>query len=95
MVDHSCRLHNPRIGRARTLTAATLGPHNTRFFLRLADIQHALALLELPHVLLCDVVLALTLLEGNEINAFGGNELLDVANNASVIGATAVVEANR
>jgi hypothetical protein len=40
----------------------TLRPHDVRFFLRLADIQHAFVLLELPHVPLRDVVLALALL---------------------------------
>src|SRR4029450_9611800 len=59
MVDHPCRLYDPGIGRARALTAATLRPHDARFFLRLADIQHAFVLLELPHVPLRDVVFAL------------------------------------
>jgi hypothetical protein len=45
-------------------SAATFRPHDARFLLRLADIQHALALLELSQVLLCDVVLARALLEG-------------------------------
>jgi hypothetical protein len=80
VVDHGRRLHDPRIGRASTRAAAAHRPHDACFLLRLAGIQHAFALPELPQVLLCDVVLALTLLEGNEINAFGGNELLDVAN---------------
>src|SRR4029450_4896992 len=59
MVDHPCRLYDPGIGRARALTAATLRPHDARFFLRLADIQHPFVLLELPHVPLRDVVFAL------------------------------------
>src|SRR5262245_53236860 len=67
VVDHPSRVHNPGIGRARALTAATLGPHDAGLFLRLADIQHALAVLELPQVLLGNVVLALALLEGNAI----------------------------
>jgi hypothetical protein len=42
-----------------------------------------------------DIVLALTFLKGDEINDFGGNELLDVFNKRLGIGATAAVEANR
>src|SRR5215475_4520198 len=80
VVDHPSRLHNPGIGRTRALTAATFGPHDAGLFLRLADIQHALALLELPQVLLGDIVLAPALLEGNEINTFASDELLNVAN---------------
>lgn len=80
MVDHPCRLNDPGIGRARALTAATLGPHDARFFLRLADIQDAFVLLELPHVPLRDVVLALALLKGNEIDPFAHDKLLDVTN---------------
>jgi hypothetical protein len=80
VVDHPCGFDDPRIGRARVLTAAALGPHDACLFLRLADIQHALVLLELPQVPLRDVVLALALLKRNQINAFAGHELLDVAN---------------
>src|SRR6516162_1467135 len=80
VVDHPCRLHDPGIARARALTSATLGPHDARLFLRLADIQHALVLLELPQVLLGDIVLALALLEGNEIKTFAGDELFNVVN---------------
>src|SRR5262249_50046454 len=59
---------------------APLSPHDARLLLRLADIQHAFVLLELPNALLRDFVLALVLLKDNEIKVFGGNELLDVAN---------------
>ena len=79
MVDHGRRLNDPRIGRASALTAAALGAHDTRFLLRLADVQHAFALFERPQVLLRDFVLALVLLESNEIDAFSRNEFLDVA----------------
>src|SRR5215467_7378248 len=80
VVDHRRCLHDPGIGRARALTAATLGAHDASLFLRLANIQHAFVLLELSHVLLGDVVLALALLKENEINAFTGHELLNVVN---------------
>src|SRR5499426_3151888 len=78
VVDHGGRLDDPRAGRTRALVAATLGPHDSGLFLRLANIQHTLALLELPQVLLGDIVLALALLEGNEINTFASDELLNV-----------------
>jgi hypothetical protein len=45
----------------------------------LADVQHTFDLPELAQIFLCNVVLALPLLEGNEINAFSGDELLDFA----------------
>jgi hypothetical protein len=57
MVDHRRRLNDRRIGRASALTAAALGAHDTRFLLRLADVQHALALFERLQVLLRDFVL--------------------------------------
>src|SRR5262245_7393716 len=80
VIDHACGFHDPRIGGPRALTAATLGAHDARLFLCLANIEHALVLLELPQVRLRDVVLALALLKANEINAFAGHKLLDVAN---------------
>jgi hypothetical protein len=42
MVDHGRGFHNPRIGRSRARAAATLGPHDPRLFLGLANVQHAL-----------------------------------------------------
>jgi hypothetical protein len=80
VIDHGRGFHDPRIARTGALTAATLGAHDTRFLLRLVDIEHALAFFELPQVRLCDDVLALALLKGNEINDFAISELLDVAN---------------
>src|SRR5215467_15330674 len=80
VIDHACGFHDPRIGRPRALTAATLSAHDARLFLRLANIEHALVLLELPQVRLRDVVLSLALLKANEINAFPGHDLLDVTN---------------
>jgi hypothetical protein len=59
--------------------AAALRAHDAGFLLRLAHVQNAFGLLELAQVGLCDVVLALALLESNEIDAFGSDEALDVA----------------
>src|SRR5262249_27413569 len=80
VVDHGGGLHDPWLGPTRAFVAATLGPHDARLFLRLADIQHALVLLELPQVLLGDIVLALALPKGNEIKTFAGDELFNVVN---------------
>src|SRR5262249_2993813 len=80
VVDHGGGLDDPRISRSGALTAATLGPHDAGLFLRLADIQHASVIREFLQVRLRNVVLALALLEGNEINTFAGDELLNVVN---------------
>lgn len=69
--------------------------HDRRLLLRLADIEHAFVLLELAESLLCDRVLALVLMKGNEINVFGGNDCSILRTKASIIGATAVVDAKR
>src|SRR5262245_30319118 len=80
VVDHGRRLHDPRIGRAGTRAAPTLRAHDPRLLLCLADVQHTFGLLELAQIPLGNVVLALPLLESNEIDAFGSDELLDIAN---------------
>src|SRR5262245_14086116 len=80
VVDHGRRLHDPRIGRAGTRAAPTLRAHNPRFLLCLADVQHTFGLPELAQIPLGNVVLARALLESNEIDAFGSDELLDIAN---------------
>jgi hypothetical protein len=80
VVDHGRRLHDPRIGRAGTRAAPNLRAHNAGFFLCLADVQHTFGLLELAQIPLRNIVLALPLLERNEINAFSSDELLDIAN---------------
>ena len=80
VVDHRGGFHDPRIGSACEPTAAPLRAHDPRLLLGLADIEYPFTLGKLPHVLLCDVVFALPLLEGNQINALVVDELIDVAN---------------
>ena len=80
VVDHRSGFHDPGIGSACEPAAATLRAHDPRLLLGLADIEHALMLGEPSQVFLRDVVLALSLLEGNQINARGVDELIDVAN---------------
>src|ERR1700726_1189762 len=80
VVDHRGGFHDPRIGSAGVPAAATLRAHDPRLFLGLADIEHALTLAEPSQVFLRDVVLALPLLEGNQIDALVVDELIDVAN---------------
>ena len=80
VVDHRGGFHDPRIGSAGVPAAATLRAHDPRLLLGLADIQNALRLGEPSQVFLRDVVLALPLLEGNQIDAFVVDELIDVAN---------------
>jgi hypothetical protein len=77
MVDHGRGFHNPRIGRSRARAAATLGPHDPRLFLGLANVQHALVLLELPQVRLRHIVLALALSKAMRSSS---DESLDVVN---------------
>ena len=80
VVDHRGGFHDPRIGSACEPTAAPLRAHDPRLLLGLADIEHPLTPGKLPHVLLRDVVFALPLLEGNQINALVVDESIDVAN---------------
>jgi hypothetical protein len=63
-----------RVHRGQRFAATTAVAPMTEAFV--ADIEHTLIVLELPQVHLRDVVLALALLKGNEINAFAGHELL-------------------
>src|SRR3954470_5999850 len=79
MVDHRRGFHDPRIGSTGAATATSLRAHHPRLLLRLADVEHALAPVEAPQVLLRDIVLALTLGKGNEVNPFISDKLLDVA----------------
>src|SRR3954453_10821636 len=77
---HRCRnTLDPRIGRAGDPAATALRPHHPRLLLRLADVEHDLAPAEAPQVLLRDIVLALALGKGNEVDPFVCDELLDVA----------------
>src|ERR1700730_622080 len=80
VIDHRGGFHDPRIGSACVSATATLRAHDPRLLLGLADIEHALTLGEPSQVFLRDVVLALSLLEANQINALVVDELIDVAN---------------
>ncbi len=77
VVDHRGGFHDPRIGSPRPRAAATLRAHHPRLLLGLADIEHAFGPLEAPQALLRDVVLALPLAEGHQVDAFAVDELLD------------------
>src|SRR5262245_41485050 len=79
VIDHSRGLNDPRIGLSRLGAAAFLRPGDPRFLLGLADIENAFVSLEVPQVLLGDIVLALSLLEAHQIDALLRRELLDVA----------------
>jgi hypothetical protein len=80
VVDHRSGFHYPRIGASRMPVAATLCAHDPCLLLSLADIEHTFALAKAPQVLLREIVLALPLLEDNQINAFIFDKSLDVAN---------------
>ena len=80
VVDHRSGFHDPWIGSARDPAAATLRAHDPRFLLSFADIEHTFALAEPPQVFLRDIVLALPLRKGNEVNAFVVDEVLDITN---------------
>src|SRR5262245_56301413 len=79
VVDHRGGFDDPRIGRSGPRAAAALRAHHPRLLLRLAHVQNAFAFAELAQVRLREVVLALALLEGNEVDAFGSDKALDVA----------------
>src|SRR3954470_21476224 len=79
MVHHRRGFNDPWIGPAGAATAAPFRAHYPRLLLRLADVEHTLAPVEAPQVLLRDIVLALALGKGNKVDPFVRDELLDVA----------------
>ena len=80
VVDHRGGFHDPRIGCPGGPALAPLGAHHPRLLLGLADIEHAFGGLEAPQILLRDIVLALSLGETHQIDAFVLDELLDATN---------------
>ena len=83
MVDEDGGAHDPGIGLAGHRVAPLLGAIGGRLLLRLADEEHPLVALEIGQVGLGDVVLALTLLEGDQVDTVLGDEVLDVGHEAS------------
>src|SRR5215510_1928299 len=95
VVDHGRRLHDPRIGRAGTRAAPTLRAHNPPFFLCLADVQHTFRLPELAQIPLGNVVLALPFSKEMRSMPSAATNCSILRTKAPLIGATAVVDANR
>jgi len=76
VIDHRGRADDPGIGLPLRIPAL-LGAQHAGLLLRLADKQHAFLAVEPRAVLLRDIVLALMLLERDEIHLLGLDELLD------------------
>jgi hypothetical protein len=77
VVHHGRRFDDPRIRRSGLLPAPALGPHDSRLFLRAADVEHSFAAAESSEVVLRDLVLALALSEMNQIQVALLDELGD------------------
>src|SRR3954451_164295 len=71
MVDHRRGFNDPWIGPAGAATAAPFRAHYPRLLLRLADVEHTLAPVEAPQVLLRDIVLATSGGGGNALHRVG------------------------
>src|SRR4051812_25609552 len=95
MVDHRRGFNDPWIGPAGAATAAPFRAHYPRLLLRLADVEHTLAPVEAPQVLLRDIVLALALAKETRSIPSSATNCSMLRTNASLIGTTAVVEAKR
>lgn len=77
MVHQGCGFDDPGISAFRLGVAPFLGAINPAFLLGLADEHHALWPLELLALLFGKVILALSLLEGNQRNSVVFGKLLD------------------
>jgi len=77
VVDHRRAVDHPRKAHPRACTAASLGTHDPGLLLRSPDVQHAFVALEVPQILLRDVVLALVLAKAHQVNPAVGHEMLD------------------
>ncbi len=76
MIDHRRRPDDPGIGLPPGV-APLLGAEDVRFLLRLPDEQHALVAVEAREILLGEVVFALALLEGHQVNGLRRHKALD------------------
>ena len=77
MVDHRRGVHNPRVGRPGVIGSTTHSAHHPDPFLGLADRHNAIGVVSPAQIALRDVILALALLERDQIDALARNEILD------------------
>ena len=78
VIDHRRAVHHPRVAHPGLRISPRFGAHHPRLLLRTTHVRHAFLGIEVPQILLRDIVLALVLGATDQVNPALGDESFDL-----------------